>query len=212
MCFSSLQILLPSLIWSLLVFVHHVPISPHFFISFFVWSFIFLIYQFFWTISHSFCFKKNSSTYSFFPCMRYLFMSFCSYICSSVVSFSSLRYFLVSNHICFPFPSFVSSVHNLSQRQVCGTSCKKTCLSISLFVVHFSYLFVLACLFFSIFCFILMCFWTFFFLSSRSWMFFPLSLPFLCISSPSEDPVWFDHPFSFLFSLLLHNSPCSQEC
>ena len=32
-------------------------------------------------------------------------------------------------------------------------------------------------------------------------MFFPLSLPFLCISSPSEDRVWFDHPFFFPFFL-----------
>ena len=31
-------------------------------------------------------------------------------------------------------------------------------------------------------------------------MFFPLSLTFLCISV-SEDPVWFDHPFSFFLFL-----------
>ena len=61
-----------------------------------------------------------------------------------------------------------------------------------------------------------MCFWTFFFLSSRSWLFFPLSLPFY-VSLFLEDSVWFDHRFSFLFyflllhTLLIHKTPCFFE-
>ena len=125
--------------------------------------------------------------------------------------------------MCFPFPSFVFSVHNLSERQICGTVAnlnKLVCLFPFLLVI-FSYLFVFACFFFFskflFFCFILMCFWTFFFLSSRSWLFFPLSLPFY-VSLFHEDSVWFDHRFSFLFfspftySPFFHRTPCFLNC
>ena len=87
---------------------------------------------------------------SLFECMRYLCMSFCSWILFICCLFFSLRFFLVSNTFVSLFP--LSSVHNLSQRQVCGTVAKKkkTCLSISL--LFFSNLFVFAiCLFFDFF-------------------------------------------------------------
>ena len=122
--------------------------------------------------------------------MRYLCMSLCSLICSSVVSFF-LFVFYRFYHICFPFPSFVFSVHNLSQRQVCGTVAKK-----NVFVYFpccwalFSFSFVFACFFCNfLFCFILM--YLFFFWRP-------------CL-------VWSSF-FSFLFLLSLFTySPCSQE-
>ena len=60
LCFSFLQVLHPSLIWSLQVFVHHVSLSPHFFISFFVWSFIFLISSFFEQQFHLPCVSRKT--------------------------------------------------------------------------------------------------------------------------------------------------------
>ena len=76
-------------------------------LSSFSWTTISLVYQ-------------KTLQLSLFTCMRYLCMSFCSYICSSVVSFS-LFVFSRFLYICFPFPSFVFSVNNLSERQVEGT-------------------------------------------------------------------------------------------
>ena len=189
-----------------------------FFISFYVWSLIFFISLLlelsFFEQQFPLPFVKKLFNFSFISCMRYLCMTICSWICSSVVSFS-LFVFYRFYHICFPFP-FVFSLHNLSERKVCGTVAKQkklVCLIPFLLVTFF--IFICLYMFFSaisFLCFILMCFWTFFFLSSRSWMSFPLSLPFLCVSF-SEDPVWFDHPFSFLFSFSPFTySPCSQEC
>ena len=116
--------------------------------------------------------------------------------------------------MCFPFP-FVFSVHNLSQRQVCGTVAKQknTCLSIYLFV--FSYLFVFAvCLFFSkFFRFILMCFWTFILLFLLSFLnVFSSITPFLCISfSWRLCLVWSSYFFSFFYFSPFTYSPCSQD-
>ena len=89
-----------------------------FLISFFLNSFFiyFTFFSFLWTtISPSCCIKKVFKNF-LLTCMGYLFMSsLCSSICSSIVP---SRFY----HLCFPFPSFVFSVHNLFPKQVCGTS------------------------------------------------------------------------------------------
>ena len=207
LCFSFLQVFRPS-------FFHHflflfITFRIHLLFHFlFVWPLIFLISFFLNSVFlNNFPFvSKKLINLSFFTRMRYLCMSFCSWICSSVVSFSSC--FLFSNTCVSLFLLLSSlSITSLKDKFVELLQIwKKTCLSISLFVGHFSYLFVFACFFFFskflFFCFILMCFWTFFFLSSRSWLFFPLSLPFY-VSLFHEDSVWFDHRFSFLFYFLL---------
>ena len=84
--------------------------------------------------------KKKLFNFSFISCMRYLCMFFCSWICSSVVFFF-LFVFSRFYHICFPFP-FVFSLHNLSQRQVCGTVAKQkklVCLIPFLLVTFFTF-------------------------------------------------------------------------
>ena len=177
-----------------------------FFHFLFVWTFIFLI-SIFLNNNFTFLLYQKKKTLQLLPFSMHalplnvpLLIDF-----SSVVSFF-LFVFPRFYHICFPFPSFVFSVHNLSQRQVCGTVAKKKknvfvylpfCCGI--FHIYLSLHF----LFFRFFCFILMCFWTFFFLGSRSWMSFPLSLPFfmyLFFWRPCL--VW--SSFFFPFFLLLH--------
>ena len=117
---------------------------------------------FLWTtISPSSCFfflqKKNFSNIHFYmhglPLDVLLELT---HICSSVVP---SRFY----HLCFPFPSFVFSVHNLFFKTSLWNICKskKTCLFISFLLGTFSCVFVFACLSFfrfSFFCFIFMCF------------------------------------------------------
>ena len=117
-----------------------------FFISFYVWIFLISFFlnsvslpslsSFFWT-TISLVYQKTLQL-SLFTCMRSLCMSLCSYICSSVVSFS-LFVFSRFLYICFPFPSFVSlSTTSLKDKlKELLQIWKKTCLSIYLFVGHF---------------------------------------------------------------------------
>ena len=138
------------------------------FISFFVWPFIFLIAIFFDTISPSFV-SQNIQLIPFWmhALPLYVLLLMDLFICC-LFFFSS--FFLVSN------------TFNLSERQVDGTvaNLKKTCLSISLFV-FFQIYFVFACLFVFFrnffFSFYSHVFLNILLLSSRSWMFFPQSLP-----------------------------------
>ena len=137
--------------------------------------------------------------------MRYLCMSFCSWICSSVVSFF-LFVFLVSN-------TFVSLFLLLFALSI--TSLKKSlwncCESEKHFFVYLpfcwalvSQLFVFACLsLFRNFTFLIYSnlFLNICLFCSRSWMFLPLLLPFYV--SLFWDSVWFDHRFSHLFYFLL---------
>ena len=185
-------------VFSLLTFFH--PFFVTFFISFFVWPFIFLITSFF---KHNFPFLCITKLFnlSLFECVRYLCMSFCSWILFICCLFFSLRFFSFLTHV-FPFSLCLLCPQPLwktSWRNCCKS--EKTCLSIYLFVGHFSYLFVFAIFVFSNFFVLFSCVFEHF----SFWVlvlecFFLCRSLFLCISF-SEDPVWFDHPFSFLFFL-----------
>ena len=135
-----------------------------FFISFYVWSVIFLVSRFFEQQFHlPFVSKKNSSTYPFFMHALPLYVPLLIdlFICCL---FFSLRVFPFLTHVCFPFPSFVFSVHNFSERKVYGTAANlKKCLSVSLslFVGHLFHIYlslhVCLCFEISLFWFILIC-------------------------------------------------------
>ena len=168
---------------SLFVFVHDVSLSPHFFISFFVWPFIFLITIFLNTISPSFV-SQNIQLIPFWmhalPLHVLLLMDL--FICCL---FFSLRFFSFLTHL-FPFSLsslFITSLKDKFMELL--QSKKKTSLSISL-CFFFHIYFVFACLFvffeISFFPFYSHVFLNILLLSSRSWLFFPLWLPFLCVS------------------------------
>ena len=155
-----------------------VSLSPHFFISFCVWPFIFLITSFLTQFPLP-VYHKTLQLIPFWmralPLYVLLLMDFVHLLS---LFFSS--FFLVSNTCVSLFLlSSLSITSRKDELKELLQSKKKTCLSIYLFVWHF-FIFICLCIFcfFEFFRFILMCFWTFFFLSSRSWMFFPLSLPF----------------------------------
>ena len=212
--FCFLTIFSSILFSSRLVFVHHVSHSPPFPFPFlfdllFSWSpsswtqFLYLHFlQFF---NNNFTLVQKTLQFIPFTCMRYLYMSFCSYICSSVVSFS-LFVFLVSNTFVSLF--LVFSVHNLSERQVYGTvaNLKNVCLFPFPFLLCTCFIFICLCMFvfvskFPVFD-LFSCFWTFFcfvlilegFSLCRSLFYVPLFFVWrLCL-------VWssFSHLFYFL--------------
>ena len=146
LCFSFLQVFLPS-------FFHHflflfITFRFHLFFHFLlclIFDFLHLPSswtQFFWTAIS--LLKKNSSTYPFFmhalPLYDHLLIDL--FICCL---FFSLRVFPFLTHVCFPFPSFVFSVHNFSERKVYGTAANlKKCLSVSLslFVGHLFHIYL----------------------------------------------------------------------
>ena len=142
MCFSFLQVLLPSLIWSLLVFVHHVSLPPHFFISFFVWSFLFLISSFFEQQFHPPCVSKK--TLQFIPFLMHALPLYFPLLIDLFICclFFSLRVFSFLTHV-FPFSFCLLSITSLKDKFVELLQKKKTCLSIPflLGIVSFSFLF-----------------------------------------------------------------------
>ena len=118
-----------------------------FFISFYVWS---DLQFFFWTtISPSFCIKKTLQLIPF-SCMRYLCMSFCSWICSSVVFFF-LFVFLVSNTFVSLFLLlFALSITSLKKSLWnCCESEKHLFVYLPFCWALVSHLFVFACVFVS---------------------------------------------------------------
>ena len=184
----------------------------------FLWKELFCILKmnfsslltFFSSFFVTFCFCSSRFAFSplHFPLrLIFYFLSFCSHICSSAVSFF-LFVFSRFSHICFPFPSFVCSVHNLSEEKFMELLriWKNVCLFPYPFLLGTCFTFICLCMFvfvskFHFFWYILICFWTFVFFCSRSWMFLPLLLPFYV--SLFWDTVWFDHRFSHLFDFLL---------
>ena len=211
---------------SLLVFKPSRFAFTSFFISCFVWSFyfldllllvlIFLYLHFFDFFEQQVPFFLNQKTLQIITFHMHAlppFVLFCSYICSSVVIFFVV--FSRFDHMCFPFPSFVFSVHNLFWKQVYVTSTnskKQTCLSISFFVVHFwSYLFLHVCpSFFDRFFFFLFyshLFLNIFLFGSRCWICFSSVAPILCISF-FEDSVF---GLIIVFSPLFKNPPVTYS-
>ena len=184
----------------------------------FVWPFYFLdplLLGFFWTTIS--LLNKKTLQFIFFlhACVQlYVLLLIHLFICCL---FFSLRFFSFLIHL-FPFSLSSMSITSLKDKFM-------ELLQKNLFVyfpfhcalVSYLFLSLHVCLFFSkflFFRFILMCFWTFFFLSSRSWLFFPLSLPFLCVSfSWRLCLVWssfffFFFNFLLIHTLLVHKTPC----
>ena len=115
--------------------------STSFFHFLFCLIFSFLDLQFFWTtISPTLRIKKNSSIYPFFDaCVTSVFPIAHRFVHLLSLFLSSC--FLVPNTYVSLF--LLSSVHNLSERQVCGTVAKKKNLFVySLVVGHCFFLFL----------------------------------------------------------------------
>ena len=149
---------------SLFVFVHDVSLSPHFSFPFmfdllFSWLPVFFEHNFHLPLYH------NVFNLSLFECMRYLCMSFCSWICSPAVSFS-LFVFLVSNTCVSLFLLSSLSITSRKDKYMELLQSKKKNLFVYLpfwcafFHIYLSLLFLFFRIFFR---FILMCFLTFFF-------------------------------------------------
>ena len=177
-CFSWLEIFSSFfrhfLLFLLITFHFHLFFHFHIFDLLFSWSPVFFVNN-----NFTFCNKKKLFNLSLFhACVTSV-----SPFAHRFIHLLSFFLFVFSRfyHMCFPFPSFVFSVHNLSERKVYGTVANLS-ISLSLFcwalVWHFL---VFACL--SLFRNFLFLIYSHLFLNiclfcSRSWMFLPLLLPF----------------------------------
>ena len=125
--------------------------------------------------------------------------------------------------MCFPFPSFVFSVHNLSERQICGTvaNLKKNLFVYFPFCWSFFHIYLSLHVFFffeiSFFLFYSHVFLNILLFKFSFLIVFSSVTPFLCISfSWRLCLVWSSFFFSFFspftYSPFFHKTPCFLNC